>query len=190
LPDDAKFGGTLDTTFLLAMATPMVVIPLERIYTPAAYAGQVGDDRDLDANLSKEVIGVLGSARKFSDSPFSVPGWSYVPAYSPVFNVADGCPDDLLQALNTDDAIARAKNTPASVILRVLRNALAHGGVVYLDKNGMATDTEAMMYAFVSSERDDRRRIVGLNVLRISQSDFCTFLAAWTDWLARTHLAT
>ena len=31
LPNDAQFGGSLTTTFLLAMATPMVVLPMERI---------------------------------------------------------------------------------------------------------------------------------------------------------------
>lgn len=31
LPDDHRFGGPLRTTFLLAMATPMIVLPIERI---------------------------------------------------------------------------------------------------------------------------------------------------------------
>jgi hypothetical protein len=119
--------------------------------------------------LSKEVIGALGSGRKFEDAPFGVPGWSYVAAYSPVFNISDGCPADLLMALGTEEAFLRARNTSASVILRALRNALAHGGIAYLDKDGTATDNQAAMCAFVSSERDERRRVIGLNVLRISQ---------------------
>lgn len=190
LPDDGEFGGPLDTTFLLAMATPMVVIPIERIYTPSEYEGQVGDDRSLDPDLSKEVIGAFGAGRKFGDAPFCVPGWSYVPIYRPVFNVSDGCPADLLKALGTDEAFVRAKDARASVILRVLRNALAHGGIAYLDKDGMATDKPAAMYAFMSSEKDEHRRVIGLNVLRISQCAFCSFLTAWTDWLTRSSIST
>lgn len=190
LTDDAKYGGPLDTTFLLAMATPMVVIPIERIYTPAEYPGQVGDDRKLNPELSEEVISVLGDDRKFADAPFGVPGWSYLPAYSPIFNVSDGCPPDLLKALAAEEAFTRAKNTPTSVILRVLRNALAHGGIAYLDKNGMSAEGAAAMYAFVSTQKNERRKVIGLNVLRVSQADFYSFLTAWTDWLTRSSIST
>src|SRR5665213_1597886 len=103
LPDDGKYGGPLDTTFLLAMATPMVVIPIERLHTPAEYPTQVGDDRALDPDLTDEVSSVFGTDRKFCDTPFgAVGGWSYVPAHLPVFNLANGCPDDLLNALGTE----------------------------------------------------------------------------------------
>jgi hypothetical protein len=57
-----------------------------------------------------------------------------------------------LEALATDEAFVRAKDTRASVILPVLRNALAHGGIAYLDKDGLATDRPAAMYAFVSEQ--------------------------------------
>ncbi len=188
LPDDTKFGGPLETTFLLAMATPMVVIPIERLHTPAEYPIQVGDDRALDPDLTDKVSSVFGADRKFCDTPFGAHGgWSYVPAYSPVFNLADGCPADLLNALGTEDSAQRARNAPTSVILRVLRNGLAHGGVAYLDGNGMNTDRQAAMFAFIATEKDTRRRVVGLNVLRVSQSDFCSYLTAWADWLAQSR---
>ena len=34
LPDEKKFGGSLTTTFLLAMANPMIALPVERICKP------------------------------------------------------------------------------------------------------------------------------------------------------------
>jgi hypothetical protein len=64
-----------------------------------------------------------------------------------------------------------------------VRNALAHGGVAYLDKNGRSTERDAAMLAFIATERDKHRRVTGLNALRISQSDFLSFLMAWTDWI-------
>jgi hypothetical protein len=30
---------------------------------------------------------------------------------------------------------------------------------------------------------------VGLNVLRVSEDDFCAFLSAWTDWLDKSGVA-
>ena len=68
LPDDAKFGGTLETTFLLAIATAMVVIPIERLHTPAEHPTQVGDDRTIDPDLTDDVISVFGTDRKFCDN--------------------------------------------------------------------------------------------------------------------------
>lgn len=172
------------------MATPMVVIPIERLYNPEINSAQVADDREIDEVLSKRLRAFFGDDKKFADAPFGVSGWSYVACYPRIFNLADGCPDDLLQALASDEAVACAKATPASVILRVLRNALAHGGVVYLDKDGRATEGPAAMYGFVSTERNRRREVIGLNVLRIRQADFCVFLTAWTDWLTSSSIST
>jgi hypothetical protein len=85
---------------LLAMATPIIVLPIERIHVPANYSSQVSDDTKLDRGLTKEICSVLGGVRTFSDTPFGVTGrWSYVSAYNPVFNLAHGCPGDLLKAL-------------------------------------------------------------------------------------------
>jgi hypothetical protein len=97
LPDDAQFRGPLSTTFLLALATPMIVLPIERIFKPAELeATQAADDREIDPVLSRDVHEVLGLGRTFGMAPFVVPGrWSYVPGYHP-FNVATTWSRDLL----------------------------------------------------------------------------------------------
>ncbi len=109
LPEDQEFGGQLGTTFLLAMATPMIVLPIERIFKPARSKAVVaGDDRELDPALAQEVDDVLGSARRFADAPFVTPGrWSYVPNYQP-FKLADYWPLDLLDMLGSEAAFAEA----------------------------------------------------------------------------------
>ena len=184
LPDDAMFGGPLGTTFLLAMATPMIVLPIERIQVAGYNSSQVGNDRDIDPALAKKMSAVLDGKCKFTDAPFGAGGrWNYVTSYTPIFNLADGCPDDLLTALGTKESAARADNAPADEILHVVRNGLAHGGVAYLDKNGRSTERDAAMLAFISTERDKRRQVTGLNVLRVGQTDFCSFLMAWADWI-------
>ena len=137
LPDDVRFGGPLRTTFLLAMATPMIVLPVERIFKPGnRRAAQAGDDRQLDPALAAELAGVLGNQRCFGDAPFAqASAWSYVQTHPP-FNIAGNWPDELLAELSRQEAYDAARNAPARRILLDLRNALAHGGVTYLDERG------------------------------------------------------
>jgi hypothetical protein len=189
-PDDRKFGGPLSTTFMLAMATPMIVLPLERIHKPATRRGQVGDDREVDVALAQEVAAVLGGDRRFGDSPFGSGGsWSYIPTYNPHFNLANPLPQELVERLASREAAERAKTAPTAVILNVLRNGLAHGGVAYLNGDGRTSDGVAAMFAFVSTARDDRRRIIGLDVLRIGQADFLSFLTKWAEWLEPSEIS-
>lgn len=189
LADDGRFGGPLSTTFLLAMATPMVVLPIERIVKPAhPGAAQVGDDRQLDPALVQEVDNVLGHARTFGAAPFVVPGrWSYVSEYPP-FNIAHQWPPELLESLGRPDAYENAERAPAGRILRDLRNALAHGGVAYLDAQGCHSGGRATMLAFAAARKSRNGQLIGLNTLRIGEADFCAFLMAWADWLAQPRL--
>src|ERR1700733_2030795 len=69
-PEDG-FNGPLKTTFLLAMATPMVVLPLERIFRPAVWGDRgVADDLALDVDLGGRVAEILGGRRAFGEAPF------------------------------------------------------------------------------------------------------------------------
>jgi hypothetical protein len=72
--------------------------------------------------------------------------------------------------------------TPALRILTDLPNALAHGGIAYLDERGHHTDGQAAMLAFVGAVMTGGR-ITGVNVLRIGERDYWKFLAAWAAWL-------
>jgi hypothetical protein len=67
-------------------------------------------------------------------------------------------------------------------VLTDLRNALAHGGIAYLDERGGQTDGQAAMLAFVGAVMKGGR-ITGVNVLRIGERDYRVFLAAWASWL-------
>lgn len=102
----------------------------------------------------------------------------------PPFNIADEWPDDLLAALAARQAFEAARHAPARRILLDLRNALAHGGIAYLDEYGRNSSAQAAMFAFVSARIRDRQ-ITGLNILRVHENAFGGFLAAWTEWLGR-----
>ena len=169
----------------------MIVLPIERIFKPADQcAPQAGDDRQLDPALAREVDDVLGLTASFGAAPFAAPdGWSYVSAYPP-FNIATNWPADLLEVLGRPEAFRHADGAPAGRVLRDLRNALAHGGVAYLDPDGRQTGGDAAMLAFAGARMDRGGRLAGLNMLRISEDDFCSFLMAWADWLAQRPIRT
>ncbi len=185
LPDDTEFGGPLSTTFLLAVATPMIVLPIERIYKPGQRRdGQVGDDTDLDPVLAGELGNVLGDDRSFGAAPFAKSSkWGYVSDHPP-FNIAERWPEGLLDALAAPEAVEIACKTPAKRILLNLRNALAHGGVAYLDEHGRNTDGQAAMFGFVGAILRNYK-VTGLNILRVREEEFVAFLNDWADWLNR-----
>ena len=189
LPGDAQFGGTLQTTFLLAMATPMVALPVERIFKPSR-RDTTGDDRELDDEVASRVAGIFRGEMAFGETPFAgTSHWSYVPNFPP-FNIArrQGWPPELLERLASEEAAERARTAPASRVLINLRNALAHGGVTYLDKDGRNADGAAAMFAFTGA-RMEGNRIAGLDILRVHQDDFHLFLMAWAEWLDKSGIA-
>lgn len=176
------FEGPLKTTFLLAMATPMVVLPLERIFKPAVWGtAGVADDLALYEGLGDRVKKVLGDNRPFGEAPFYREGvWSYLPA-CPKFEVGRNWPEERLADLASNEAGVSAHNALASEILLVIRNALAHGGITYLDVDGRQAQRATEMLGFASfvSLKDKAR----LRLLRATVVDFQNFLGLWTDWL-------
>ncbi|WP_296164716.1 hypothetical protein [uncultured Brevundimonas sp.] len=179
---NGRWGGPLKTTFLMAMATPMIALPIERIFKPARDNHEgVADDRELDPDLSGQVAHELGPARPFGSAPFFERGaWAYIPTIGP-FNVAGDWPARALVPLRSAAAAEAAAEAPARVILLALRNALSHGGVTYLDRNGGHADYATHMLGFASLAR---ARHPELRLLRVGVPEFETFLRLWANWLS------
>ena len=171
------------------MATPMIVLPVERIFKPTRPGAEPpADDRELDPALADRVGDVLGPMQCLASAPFAIPGrWSYLADAKP-FNVARRWPLKLLERLGSDAAIAEADRAPVHRILLDLRNALAHGGVAYLDAEGHNSDGQAVQLAFASA-RTKNGRVTALNILRINQDHFCDFVLAWACWLGASPVA-
>jgi hypothetical protein len=69
----------------------------------------------------------------------------------------------------------------ANIILRTIRNALVHGNIVYLDKEGYETAGNRLVYlAFLSRHEKGS----GYRVAIFDEENFLTFLKAWIGWLA------
>lgn len=187
IDDSDRFGGPLGTTFLIAMSTPMILLPLERILNPAD-RDAVADDRCVDEALGLAVTDALSATARFGDAPFARAGaWSYVPGHAP-FNLAKGMPHGLVDDLSGVPAAEAAMDASAVRILTDLRNALAHGGIAYLDERGHQTDSQAAMLAFAGAVMR-KGRITGVDVLRVRERDYREFLAAWASWLRQAGVA-
>ena len=181
MPEDG-FNGPLKTTFLLAMATPMLVLPLERIFRPAVWGARgVADDLALDEALGGRVADVLGGRRSFGESPFYRHGaWAYVDTCS-AFEVGRNWPAKSLDVLASEQAVTNAQVAPASDVLMVLRNGLAHGGATYLDRDGRHALAATHMLGFAGfPSRHDKKH---LRLLRVGVEDFQVFLGLWAAWL-------
>jgi hypothetical protein len=135
------------------------------------------------------VVGhAFGYTKLFGSSDFWNEGdWRYVANY-PVFNIARAWSDQLLRTLDSPKAAAAAKAATTRTILINLRNALAHGGIAYLDKHGRQSVGEAVMFAFVSFEVS-KNKPIGLNIIRVGEDPFLSFLETWTSWLQSSGLA-
>lgn len=202
--DGQEHLGPLTTTFLLAMANPIIVMPIERIerYRGKEIGGYV-NDRPLNEHLAQEVDRVLGASR-FDTCPFFQAGyWRFAKIAFNHQNFALEFPQTLKESLDAATALSAAASLQSSQWASCLRNAISHGGVNYLDALGRADHHgETEMLAFVSAtypkypkghifegRRDTSQPPVELNVLRITEAGFRDFLARWVDWLKASGLS-
>ncbi len=157
-PHEAELG-PLDATFLFAMSTLILTLPIERLerHRRKEELGEQGymDDRPLDPLSAKEIDAVLGSDdTAFNSSPFFIPGaWRFASIeYGPDQNLALEFPEELAVRLSADEAASGADQLSARAWTNCLRNALAHGGIIYLDADGrQARGQPTRMMGFVSA---------------------------------------
>lgn len=190
-------GGPLTTTFLLAMATPMIVFPYERLVqaqrerdeTRAGPNRLVADDLDEDAAFATAVNNVLlkNGVQTFSDAPFHTgDSWRYIlltADRSASFNLAEGLAGCDIGELNDPESHGAALALQAVTVISILRNALGHGGVAYASSDGSQIyGGRAEQLIFVSNRTKDKK-IIGRHLLRVSEADFHAFLTTWCRWL-------
>lgn len=188
LPDDKRFEGPLTTTFLLSMATPMIGLPIERVFKPGQNGDIVADDTALNSGLTDEIKRVFDDKTTFGATFPEATDWRLIRAVPP-FNIAQWEGANHFEALSSEFAQKAARDASARFMLNHLRNALAHGGIVYLDANGRQNDRRADMLGFVSAKKDYKtQKITGLHISRVSEVDFHAFLLAWADWISKSGM--
>jgi hypothetical protein len=86
---------------------------------------------------------------------------------------------------NGEHPLKSSEAKDANIILRTIRNALAHGNIVYLDKDGYETAGNRLVYlAFLSRHENGN----GYRVAIFDEETFLAFLKAWIGWLAALPL--
>lgn len=181
-----RWRGPLRTTFLLAMSAPMVVLPMERLFKPVLRKAGVADDSKLDEVVGDRVLSTFADRRPFKQADFyETKAWSYIDATTR-FPVAEVWPSEIFDQLDTTEASEAAGAAPTLDILECLRNALAHGGIAYLDDRGRQSDDATHMLGFASYP--GFKRWDELRILRISVDGYQRFLAAWSKWLAESGI--
>lgn len=190
-----KHLGPLTTTFLLSMAAPIITLPVERILKSFdRQDNSYADDRFLDAEMAQRIKDLYQKG-KLGGAPFYCSRvWSFAEQAKIVepLNIAKHFPTELAEELATKVAFDRAENMEFKQWVNCLRNALAHGGIAYLDENGhQVFGGSARMYAFVSGRYDekDRQKLIGIKVLRIGETEFRDFLGLWVGWLEKSGIS-
>lgn len=182
LDGDKEFGGALGTTFLLAMATPMIVLPLERILRLLEGKRTMADDAAANPRLSQEIARIFAGGQSFARAPFShLDGWSYVEG-QPRFDIADRWPANVLEQLGTSQAQADIGQASTVQVMKDLRNALSHGGITYLNADGHHVyGDDAVMLGFAA---DQTFNGPNYNIIRVTETAFRRFLSDWSAWLS------
>lgn len=184
LPKAPDSDYRLKATFLLSVAMPMVILPLERIakFADGTSSGHV-NDAPLDQSLADEMKSML--LKSAGDSGFFDRGKWAVHRHdmkaSGKLSLATGLADDIANALSNPASEALDSGYTAGKLCSILRNSLAHGAVMFLDENGKsAEDRPVTKLAFISSDLRGESEYL---FLRVSMADFRDFLRRWAAWL-------
>ena len=175
-------------SFGLLAAAAILTIPYERMRASHVL---VDGERDVDLVKSLKTL----EKTKFFEAPF----WQSAPdvgawRQSRIVNSVDevhGWHDQEGRHPLSDDANT-IENRKAGEVLRVLRNALAHGNIIYLDKNGQEIAGNRMVYmAFLSRYEEtpeQREQAETYRVLVTTEEAFLHFAKSWANWVCGLDL--
>ena len=176
----------LKATFLLSVSMPIVILPIERIqkYRRKRAEGHM-NDAVLHPRLADAVDRAIDLDKEVHEAKFFTGLWQYASLEKgdgfPNLAV-EGLPDVVMERLDAPKAVEDARSLSAHLFSGILRNALAHGGVLYLDEEGRScSGAPVRRFAFVSTEKP--RNPTKLHFLRIKMVDYRAFLERWVDWL-------
>ncbi|PZP20372.1 MAG: hypothetical protein DI607_00030 [Sphingomonas hengshuiensis] len=175
-------------SFGLLAASAILTIPFERMRT-SHFLHDEARDTDLVKNLKALEKAAFLKAPFWRAEP-DVGAWRQSRIVNSVDEVngwldQDGC-DPRSEEVNTIQA------RKASEVLRVLRNALAHGNIIYLDKDGQEIAGNKMVYmAFLSRYEEtavQREQAETYRVVITTEEAFLQFVKSWAEWIGGLDL--
>jgi len=169
-------------SFALLTAAAVLTIPLER----ARAKHFLHRERDL------ELTTMIGGLEKvlFCDAPFwgAEPpvGWRQSHIVKSFDAPAEWVARDGKHPLAEDSEDFLPKKT-AIAVLRALRNALAHGNVIYLNRDGKEREGEPVhLLAFLSryeEGEDQQAKSESYRLIVATEDEFLRFVKRWADWI-------
>jgi hypothetical protein len=169
-------------SFSLLVASSLFVVPFERLKKHPLR----------EAEREPELYQALRNLRKqrFLDAIFwhgaRPVGWRLSRIVTSVDDTS-GWRDSNGDHPMSDPAVNTIDAQSAEDVLRVIRNALSHGNIVYLDETGFETHGAKVQYlAFLSryeESEEQRRESETYRVLSIAEEGFLAFVKAWGQWL-------
>lgn len=175
-------------SFGLLAASAILTIPFERMRTSHFLHNEVRD-ADLVKNLKALEKTVFLKAPFWRSEP-DAGVWRQS-------RIVNGV-DEVFGWLDQDSRDPRSeesntiKTRKASEVLRVLRNALAHGNIIYLDKNGQEIAGNQMIYmAFLSRYEETSKQRAQAETYRVvitTEEAFLHFVKSWAEWISSLDL--
>jgi hypothetical protein len=185
LEDQARKRELLGSFGLLAAAA-VLTIPYERM-NASHFLHREEQDHDLATHLKR-----LDKV-KFLEAPFwpkspDANAWRQSRIMAAVDDVNRWRDEHGRHPLATEANTIAQRH--ASQVIRVLRNALAHGNIIYLDKDGREIAGNVMVYmAFLSRYEDERlEQRHTYRVLVTTEDAFIQFVKAWAGWVSQFPL--
>jgi hypothetical protein len=156
-------------TFSVMVASSAFVMPFDRMVKPNHPLGLPKHERSA---IVKAFTG-----QSFLDAPFWDGQRPALFRYAKIVNHS-AAPEDW-----QDERSEHPLRSPASkdgmTVLRVIRNALAHGNILYLDEQGRKLPGNLVRFLAFLSAHDDNR---SYRVVIFGEEDFLIFLKSWIAW--------
>lgn len=172
-------------SFSLIVATSIFLIPYERMKARHFLHDPIRETKiDIEIKRVERQKFLQG---EFWDSPPNH-GWRFSRIMSHVNYTDDWRDQDKIHPM---DPRARNKIGQKTVndVLRVIRNALAHGNVVYLDERGFETRGAKLVYlGFLSryeEQEGQRSQAETYRLVVTTEHNFLHFVKSWASWLSR-----
>jgi hypothetical protein len=174
-------------SFALLAAASVLTIPFER----ARSKHFLHRDHDDDLTAAVEALGKV----KFSRAPFwegdAPVGWRQSHIVQNVDSVAAWIDRDGRHPLDSG-AQNFIEGKTSTEVIRVIRNALAHGNIIYLNESGEEKEGDRLFYlAFLSryeEGRDAQEEAETYRLIVTPEAEFLRFVKKWASWISDAAL--
>lgn len=157
-------------SFSIMAAYPLFLIPYERTYKN----NEMVEERErfqIQRKIRK--LARMKLTHPEISKNFMIGNWTFFKGVDPIEDIALGP----IPTINFIDKVTLEK------VLYVLRNALGHGNLIYLNKNKRQIVSDRVEFLAFLSRADPEKPEKNHNCLIIPEKEFLPFVLSWAKWL-------